>query len=153
MLSLALPAEGAQDREDLLQTAAVQLFVARARAVDLRFSPDARGRALAESVNLVRALDPWPVAYTVRDGAPLKIWRAAALDSEEAPPPRAAPGTVLAAGPDGFVVAAGAGAVKVLGVQPASARRMPAADYLLGHPLAPGTLLGSTGDRHVPDRA
>lgn len=104
-------------------------------------------------VNLVRALDPWPVAYTVRDGAPLKIWRAAAMDSQAVPLQRAAPGTVLAAGPDGFVVAAGAGAVNVLEVQPASGRRMRAADYLRGHPLAPGTLLGTAGDGHVSDRA
>jgi methionyl-tRNA formyltransferase len=102
-------------------------------------------------VNLVRALDPWPVASTVRDGAQLKIWRAAAVDSREALRQRAAPGTAVSSGPDGFVVAAGAGAVKVLEVQPASGRRMSAADYLRGHPLAPGTLLGTAPDR--PDRA
>src|SRR5262249_12445958 len=104
-------------------------------------------------VNLVRALDPWPVAYTVRDGAPLKIWRAAAVDGQEVPRHRAAPGTVLAAGPDGFVVGAGAGAVQGRGGQPASGRRMRAADYLRGHPLPPGTPLGTAGDPHVPDRA
>ncbi len=81
-------------------------------------------------VNLVRALDPWPVAYTLRDGAPLKIWRAAATDSQEVPPPGAAPGTVLAAGPDGFVVAAGAGAGVVGQGQPAPGRRGIAGDYL-----------------------
>src|SRR2546428_2396061 len=42
VLSLELPAEGAQDREDLLEAAAAKLFVARARPGDLRFSPDAR---------------------------------------------------------------------------------------------------------------
>jgi methionyl-tRNA formyltransferase len=103
--------------------------------------------------NLVRALDPWPVAYTVRDGAALKIWRAAVVESGEVPPRQAAPGTVVAAGPDGFVIAAGDGAVKVLEVQPESGRRMRAADYLRGHPLALGTLLGTAGGPHVPDRA
>jgi methionyl-tRNA formyltransferase len=104
-------------------------------------------------VNLVRALDPWPVAYTLRNGAPLKVWRAVAVDSTGATSGRAVPGTVLAAGPDALVVAAGAGAVNVLEVQPASGRRMAAADYLRGHPLAPGTLLGAARDQHAPDRA
>lgn len=95
-------------------------------------------------VDRVRAFNPWPVAYTLRDGVPLKIWRAAAG-------PRAAsatPGTVLAADRDGLWIAAGDGAVQLLEVQPASGRRMPAVDYLRGHPLAPGTVLGAAA--HTP---
>ena len=60
VLSLELPAEGAQEREDLLEAAAVKLFVARARAVDLRFSPDARGAVIAGAV--CRRLDGIPLA-------------------------------------------------------------------------------------------
>jgi methionyl-tRNA formyltransferase len=104
-------------------------------------------------VNLVRALDPWPVAYTLRNGTPLKVWRAVSVDRTEPASTRPVPGTVLAAGPDGFVVAAGAGAVNILEVQPASGRRMSAADYLRGRPLAPGTVLGATRDQHASDRA
>lgn len=89
-------------------------------------------------VNMVRAFDPWPVAYTVRDGAPLKVWRAAA----RAVAGRGNPGVVREADRDRLVVDAGEGAVELLEVQPASGRRMPAADYLRGHPLAPGTVLG-----------
>lgn len=92
----------------------------------------------ATTVNLVRAFDPWPVAYTLRDGVPLKIWRAAARSRRGSD----APGTVLEAGRGGLVVASGDGAVEILEVQPASGRRMPAADYLRGHPLAPGAVLG-----------
>lgn len=103
-------------------------------------------------VNLVRALDPWPVAYTLRDGGLLKVWRAVAVDPIEPSSLRAAPGTVITAGRDGFVVAAGAGAVNLLEVQPASGRRMAAADYLRGHPLVPGTMLGAARDHHA-DRA
>lgn len=91
--------------------------------------------------NLVRALDPWPVAYTLRDGEPLRIWRATALPEDVSH----APGTVLrAADTDGaaLVVAAGQGRVVIHEVQPASGRRMCAAAYLRGHPLAPGTVLG-----------
>src|SRR5438093_2341646 len=60
VLSLELPADGAQDREDLLEAAAVKLFVARARAVDLRFSPDARSAVITGAV--CRRLDGIPLA-------------------------------------------------------------------------------------------
>ena len=90
-------------------------------------------------VNLVRAFDPWPVAYTLRDGAPLKIWRAVARPIGGP----GLPGTVLEPERDRLVVVAGDGAVELLEVQPASGRRMPAADYLRGHPFPPGTVLGA----------
>jgi methionyl-tRNA formyltransferase len=103
-------------------------------------------------VNLVRAFDPWPVAYTLRDGEELKLWRATALDDASAASgiPRA-PGTVLrAAEAEGepLVIAAGEGNVAIHEVQPASGQRMSAAAYLRGHPLVPGTVLG--GPHHAP---
>jgi methionyl-tRNA formyltransferase len=97
-------------------------------------------------VNLIRAFDPWPVAYTLRDGVPVKIWRAAARPSRGP----AEPGTVLQADREGLVVAAGAGAVQILELQPASGRRMPAADYLRGHPLAPEAVLGAASTPPPP---
>lgn len=90
-------------------------------------------------VNLVRAFVPWPVAYTMRDGEALRIWRASAADLS------GAPGTVLSAGTgegEPIAVAAGQGAVLLHEVQPASGRRMSAAAYVRGHRLAPGTVLG-----------
>jgi methionyl-tRNA formyltransferase len=100
-------------------------------------------------VNLIRAFDPWPVAYTLRDGVPLKIWRAAAHPSGGP----GAPGTVLQADRNGLVVAAGTGAVQVLDLQPASGRRMTVADYLRGHPLTPGTVLGTAKTPPAPPAA
>ena len=99
-------------------------------------------------VNLIRAFDPWPVAYTLRDGEELRLWRATAREDVPVPPGvLPAPGTVLLAPQeDGepLLVAAGHGAVAVHEVQPASGRRMSAAAYLRGHPLAPGAVLGGT---------
>ncbi len=101
-------------------------------------------------VNLIRAFDPWPVAYTLRDGEPLMVWRASAMPDARcgiAQPgrPRPTPGTVVAAGSADppFVVVAGEGCVALHEVQPASGRRMPADAYLRGHPLAAGTALGA----------
>jgi methionyl-tRNA formyltransferase len=90
-------------------------------------------------VNLVRALDPWPVAHTVCEGTVLKIYRAAAL-AESGPE---LPGTVIRVQKDGLVVAAGADRVLILEVQPSSGRRMRAEEYLRGHRISPGTVLGA----------
>lgn len=90
-------------------------------------------------INLVRALSPRPGAHTLVDGEPLKILRAAALSGA----PAGAPGEVVEIRPgEGFVVRAKEGAVLVRVVQPAGGRVMPAAAYLNGRPLAPGTRLG-----------
>jgi len=58
--SLEVPHEDTDDREELLQTAAVSLFVARVRAVEARFSPDARTAAITGAV--CRRLDGIPLA-------------------------------------------------------------------------------------------
>jgi methionyl-tRNA formyltransferase len=112
-------------------------------------------RPASAIVNLVRACDPWPGAFTSahdRGGAPqeLKIWRAAAAAAEDrtvlggaqSPPP----GTVLRLPTDErapLVVAAGEGAVFVHEVQPAGGRRMSAAAYARGRAIEPGMVLGS----------
>jgi predicted ATPase/DNA-binding SARP family transcriptional activator len=58
--SLEVPLEDTHDREDLLQTAAVSLFVARTRAVTGNFLPDARSAATMGAV--CRRLDGIPLA-------------------------------------------------------------------------------------------
>src|ERR1700719_3109162 len=58
--SLAVPTEGSQHTEDLLQYGAVRLFVARARAAEPQFSPD--GRVAAATAAICRHLDGIPLA-------------------------------------------------------------------------------------------
>jgi predicted ATPase/DNA-binding winged helix-turn-helix (wHTH) protein len=58
--SLAVPAEDSQEPEDLMQSGAVRLFVARARAADLHFSPD--HRTIAMMAAICRRLDGIPLA-------------------------------------------------------------------------------------------
>jgi len=92
----------------------------------------------AEQVrNLVRGVDPWPGATTSLGGEPLKLFGAARADG------RGEPGTVLAIGPDGLVVAAGEGAVRIAELQAPGKRRMTAAELARGRALGAGTRLGS----------
>ena len=58
--SLEVPHEHTEDPEKLLEAAAVRLFVARVRAVEARFSPDARAAAITGAV--CRRLDGIPLA-------------------------------------------------------------------------------------------
>lgn len=89
----------------------------------------------ASIVNLVRGCTPKPGAFTVRDGALVKIWRARVeSESEE----ETVPGEVVAIDRDGIVVATGRGLVRLLEVQPESRRRMSAAEYAAGARLKVG---------------
>lgn len=89
-----------------------------------------------------RAYAPWPGAFTERAGASLKLWRAEIPDPA-AHTGAAAPGTVLATGPGGPVVATGSGSLRLLEVQAAGKRRMPAAEWARGARLAVGERLGA----------
>ena len=95
------------------------------------------GRTAIELERQVRALAPSPSAFTTLGGKFLKVHRAA-LATGTGPA-----GQVVAAGPDGLVVAAGTGALRLLEVQLEGRRRLSAAEFLIGHRLAPGTCLGA----------
>lgn len=68
----------------------------------------------------IRAFDPFPGASCRFRGEVLKVWRAEALASEAHAAP---PATVVAADSDGVVVTCGQGALRILELQRASARR------------------------------
>jgi methionyl-tRNA formyltransferase len=93
-------------------------------------------RPAREIVNIIRAMDPWPSAYTTWRGTLLKVWRARAGEGT------GVPGEVLAAGPETLAVAAGRGAVEVFEVQPEGGRRMTVSEFLRGHVLRAGDRLG-----------
>ncbi|HEV2282241.1 MAG TPA: methionyl-tRNA formyltransferase [bacterium] len=112
-------------------------------------------RPAAAIVNLVRACDPWPGAFTHLGGHELKIWRARVMAADggvrrPSAAGQAAPGTVLSVPADDRAplgVAAGEGVVHVHEVQPAAGRRMSAAAYARGHALEPGVTLGGDASR------
>ena len=89
-------------------------------------------------VRQVRAMNPWPCAWTPVTGGALKIWEARVAANEGA----SKPGTVLRADKkSGLIVAANGGAVEIVSLQAPGAKRMDAAAYLLGHPLQAGASL------------
>ncbi len=85
----------------------------------------------------IRAFNPFPGATANWDGATLKLWQAVALPLD---PGQAAPGTVLAATDQGIDVACGSGMLRLLELQKAGGKRLPAAQFRQGGVLQ-GVLL------------
>ena len=95
---------------------------------------------------MVRALQPWPCAWTALDGDGLRIWTCddPETDSVSDRTP-VAPGTVIGAGTHGIDVVCGDGRILTLSeVQRAGGRRMCSADFLRGRPIETGTVLRSS---------
>jgi methionyl-tRNA formyltransferase len=91
--------------------------------------------------NQVRALHPWPHAFTFGPRGRLILHRSAL---GEGSPPDVAPGTVLpATGADGLRVATGRGVLNILDLQADGGKVMPSRTFLAGHPLAAGDRLGA----------
>jgi methionyl-tRNA formyltransferase len=87
--------------------------------------------------NRVRGLHPWPLVSVRLAGQRCLIHT---TRPEAALAGSAPAGTVLATGPDGIVVAAGAGALRILALQPEGKRVMTARDFLAGRRVAPGDI-------------
>ncbi len=102
-----------------------------------------------ELARRVRAFTPWPGAFTTLAGQLLKVHlarpatasgtvRAPELGDARPPPP----GTVRAEG-DRLVVTCGSGELVLVEVQLEGRRRVSAADFVKGHPIPGGTVLGT----------
>lgn len=91
-------------------------------------------------VNRIRGMTPWPGCVTLLGDRQLKVHRAGCV-----PGSGGVAGEVLRATGGEITVAAGSGVVQLQEVQFEGKRRMQAADFLKGCPLAPGIRL------HRPD--
>jgi len=81
----------------------------------------------------IRALNPWPGTYASLGGEALKLLAAGPAEGA------GAPGTVL----DGrMTIACGVGAIRVLRMQRPGRAAIEAGDFLRGHPVPAGTVLG-----------
>ena len=124
---IAAGTAAAEPQDDALASAAPKVFREDGR-VDW-------SRSAREVHNLVRAMDPFPGAWTVWGDETLKLFRTSPVEAA------GGPGEVVEA--DGrLVIACGDGAVAVGEVQRQGKRRMDAAAFLRGADLAPGTTLG-----------
>lgn len=89
--------------------------------------------------NRVRGLTPWPGAFSYLPAQPqahlLKIWQAEVVERT------GPPGELLQADKAGIVVACGSEALRILVLQREGGRRLPAHEFLSGHPLLTGQRL------------
>ncbi|MGM9616054.1 methionyl-tRNA formyltransferase [Butyricicoccus sp.] len=97
-------------------------------------------KSAQEVHNLIRGLDPWPVAVTTRGEVRLKLFQSRLTGKTTSLPA----GSVTEADPKtGLFVACGDGNVlQITEIQMVGKKRMPAGDYLRGHGMEPGTVLG-----------
>jgi methionyl-tRNA formyltransferase len=91
-------------------------------------------RSAEEISRQVRAFNPWPVAQTGFNGSPLRIWEAEPI---AAPASNAAmtPGSVLTASDEGVDVVCGRGVLRILKLQSAGRKPLPAGQFLRGQRL------------------
>ncbi len=111
-------------------------------AIDWRLPAEAIARR-------VRAFDPFPGASTSCGAETIKVWACEPLP--EPPPAGARPGEILQVDGAGVDVACGSpdgapGVLRLTVLQRAGGKRLPVGDFLRGHPLAPGMVLGGGAD-------
>jgi methionyl-tRNA formyltransferase len=91
------------------------------------------GRPAAELGRKIRAFNPFPGTHAEVNGVTIKIWGAEALEAGS----DALPGQVLAADAQhGIVIACKTGTLRLTELQKPGGKRLPAAEFLKGFPLA-----------------
>ena len=86
----------------------------------------------------IRGITPWPGAHTFLGDKRLKIYGSQPVETKTSEPP----GTVLKGFPDELRIATAQGALSIKEIQGASGKRLSITDFLRGHPITPGTMLG-----------
>jgi methionyl-tRNA formyltransferase len=89
-----------------------------------------------EVANSIRAYDPRPGAWANHRGVDVKLFGARRLFDLAGKP-----GEVVAADPEGVVIACGEGAIRICDVQPAGKRRMQATEWHRGRGISIGDML------------
>lgn len=89
--------------------------------------------------SLVRAMNPWPGAFTTNRGRTIKVHSSRALDAIDS----GKPGEVLVADKSCVLVACGQACLELLLVQPDGKRIMRAQEWVAGRGVARGDVLGT----------
>lgn len=139
-----LAALGARMIVDLLANAAAgrlravpqpESGVTYARKLEKREAQIDWQRPASDIERLVRALRPAPGAVARLRGETLKIWRAQKRMQG------GVPGSVMASGSEGVLVACGEDSLLVTELQRSGGKRLAAAEFLRGWPISPGERL------------
>lgn len=94
--------------------------------------------------NRVRGLTPWPGAYTfVQHHDHVERWNIWEARADANSGSLGQPGTIIKVEKDRLLVATGQDMLAITALQPAGGRRMTVTQYLAGHAIAPGLVLGS----------
>ena len=100
--------------------------------LDKSLSPVDFSKPARAVIKWIYGLQPWPVATAKLGGTDLKVFSARLTGNRT----DSDPGTVICAGADGIEIACGDGqTVIITELQAPGKKRMPASDYLRGHPL------------------
>ncbi len=91
---------------------------------------------------LIRAFNPWPVAFTYLNDKTLRIWQAQALIENS----ELQAGTVIRCDKKGIDISCGEGAIRLLKLQPSGSKAMDVASFMNGHAkqLPVGSMLHSS---------
>ena len=106
-----------------------------ARKIDKKETEIDWARPALDLERAVRAFRPAPGAVTLLGADPVKIWRARAV------PGQGQPGTLIQSD-DELVIASGRDCLAVSELQRSGGKRVTAAQFARGYPLAPGTRFG-----------
>ena len=83
----------------------------------------------SEIERLIRAFNPWPVAFTLLNDKPLRLWQAQVLSENS----ELEPGTVIRCDKNGIDVSCGEGVLCILNLQPSGSKAMDVASFMNGH--------------------
>ena len=105
----------------------------------VRWEQDAR-----EVSALIRALDPWPGAFTTFAGREIKLFSSRVVAKKLQ---NTVPGRVAGKSQEGLMIETGRGLLQIGALQMAGKRRMTSADFVRGFPLPTGSILGKEDER------
>ncbi len=99
-------------------------------------------KSAEEIINLVRGMNPWPVAFTYIDGSRMKVFEAAATEPEDIGGVALLNGEAIGA-KNGIICGVGKGGAVIFNeIAVEGGKRMRATDYLAGHPITRKIKLG-----------
>ena len=87
----------------------------------------------SEIERLIRAFNPWPVAFTYLNGKTIRIWQAQALALNLETEANIKAGTVIACDKKGIDISCGEGMLRLLNLQPSGSKAMDVASFMNGH--------------------